>query len=100
MAVVVVLVSVGAALLAYGFKELIARAIQAIAGSANATLAADSKAEWLVGLIVAVGVLVASEISWMVKCRKGEHVGLEAIADAARGEGVGPNLRCTMMRST
>ena len=100
LAVVVVLVSVGAALLAYGFKELIARAIQAIAGSGNATLAADSKAEWLVGLIVAVGVLVASEISWMVKCRKGEHVGLEAIADAARGEGVGPNLRCTMMRST
>jgi chloride channel protein, CIC family len=100
LVVAVALVSVSAALLAYGFKELIARAIRAIAGSGDPTVAADSKAPWLVGLIVAIGVLVAAEISWMVKCRVGERVGLEAIADAAGGEGVGPNLRCTMMRAT
>jgi CIC family chloride channel protein len=95
----VALVSVSAALLAYGFKELIARAIQAITGSGNATLAADSMAPWLVGLVVAIGVLLASEIAWLVTCRRGERVGLEAIADAARGEGVGPDLRCTVMRA-
>ncbi len=77
----VALVSVSAALLAYGFKELIARAIQAITGSGNATLAADSTAPWLVGLIVAIGVLLASEIAWLkrrcpkeVRCR-GQHSG-------------------------
>ena len=67
----VALVFVSAALLDNGFKELIARAIQAITGSGNATLAADSTAPWLVGLIVAIGVLLASEIAWLVICRSG-----------------------------
>lgn len=100
LAAAVALVSVTAAALAFGFRELIADVIRAVAGSGDPTVAADTRAPWVVGLIVAIGVLVASEIAWMVKCRSGERMGLEAIADAARGEGVGPNLRCTMMRST
>lgn len=98
--VAVVVVSAFGALFAHAYRESIAAVIEWFGDSRNPTAAADSLPWWVTALIVTGGLALASELAYRVHCRRGQRVGFEAIAAAARGEGAGPDVKCTLARAS
>ena len=96
----VVLVASFGALFAHAFRESIAATIEWFAGSGDPTEAAASLPWWATAALVTGSLLFAAELAHRVRCRRGERVGLEAIAAAARGEGTGPDVKCTLARAS
>jgi chloride channel protein, CIC family len=98
--VLVVTVSAIAAGFAHQFREAIFRSITVYADSHLATEAASSLNPVALFVLVTGGLLLASWIGRRARGMVGNRLGLSVLAAAARGEGPGPSVPGTLLRSS
>ena len=98
--VLTLLVGAFGATFAHLFREAIFFTLEHVAGDKSSTHVAQDSPRWVVFVIVTAGVLVAAWIGRVAVRRRHERLGLEAVADAARGAGTGPSVQGTLLRSS
>lgn len=105
------IVAIIAAEFAHRFRELIFFALNNIYGERttnipsvnpdhNSTLVVRGIASFKVVLIIAIAVIAARFINRLATNWRHERLGLETISKAANGEGEGPSVRATLIRSS
>jgi chloride channel protein, CIC family len=94
-----VAVIVAAAGFAHLFKESAQRALEFYADSTDPTESAASLHRFVVFATVTASVVVAATIGNLVERHWAHHVGVEAVAASARGEGRSISLRATGVRA-
>ena len=98
--VVVAIVACLAALFAHVFREAVLAGIDYATGTDDAVAGARQWRHWMVALGIAAGLLVGIGLAHLANRWRGEQTGLQATAAAAAGEGPGPSLRATLLRSS
>lgn len=97
--VFVAAVIVAAAAFAHYFKELAFLALEWYSESGDPTASAASMARLAVFAIVTGSVIVAAALGRTVERHWSQHVGVEAVAASARGEGRTISFRATLVQS-
>ena len=95
-----VVVSGFGALFARFFRESILFTLEHLGGDKKSTVVAQQSPRIVVFALVTAGLLTASWIARVAMRWRHERLGLGAVADAARGEGVGPSVQGTVVRSS
>ncbi|HLM16939.1 MAG TPA: chloride channel protein, partial [Acidimicrobiia bacterium] len=97
-AVLFACVVVGAAGVAYAFRESVLAAVEFYLDTSDVTVAAEARPSIVVFAVVTCTVLAAATIGELVHRRWGGWVGIEAVAASARGEPRRISLRATALR--
>jgi CIC family chloride channel protein len=92
-------VSAFAALFARVFRESIMFTLDHVGGNKSSIVVAAHHHRLVVFALVTTGLLVAAWIGRVAVRRHHERLGLAAVADAARGAGIGPSIRGTLTRA-
>jgi chloride channel protein, CIC family len=97
--ILLVVVVVVAAAFAHLFRETAQIVLEYYADSKDPTASAASFSRLVVFSTVTVAVMVAATIGYLVDHHWSRHVGVEAVAASARGEGRSISMRATGMRA-
>lgn len=97
--VLAVTVSAFGAIFARVFRESILYTLKHVGGNKSATEVAQRSHRVVVFVLVTAGLLLAAWVGRVAQRWRHERLGLNAVAEAARGVGTGPSLSGTVVRS-